>query len=76
MRGGENMDDQDQGQPSEQEHPYLVKMATCFAPNCKFSVLSQNEEEAVSVLQNHAKTYHNHEVPAEKIMAALETVQA
>ena len=60
---------------SDKEDRYVLRMATCQAPECKFSVLSQNEQEAVEVLQHHAKTFHDHDVPADKIMANLETVQ-
>lgn len=46
----------------------MAKEVTCAASNCKFRVRSENEDELVAIVQQHAKNNHQTELSREQIL--------
>ena len=48
----------------------MTKEISCAAPNCKFRLRSEDENELVALVQQHAKSKHQTDVSGEELLAA------
>ena len=51
------------------------KHVICRAPNCRFEVRDTEEDELVTIIQDHALRKHQKSLTAEYIRAAVEPVE-
>jgi predicted small metal-binding protein len=51
------------------------KQVICRAPNCRFEVRDTEEDELVTIIQDHALRKHQKSLTAEYIRAAVEPVE-
>jgi predicted small metal-binding protein len=48
----------------------MAKEISCAAPNCKFRLRSEDEDELVALVQQHAKAKHQMDASREELLAA------
>jgi predicted small metal-binding protein len=53
----------------------MQKKIICRAPDCRFEVRDTEEDELVTVIQDHALRKHQMSLTAEYIQAAVEPVE-